>query len=126
MACPTRLRGSRFFRKEPRTASFSDSPRPPAAPPPSRLTRTLTGHTKEVIGVAFSRTGPFWPPSAGTRPRGFWDVATGKTVRTLTGHTSYIHGVAFSSDGTLLATAAGDDHRPSCRSSAVTTVTAPL
>ena len=84
---------------------------PPAAPGPSRLARTLTGHAEEVYGVAFSPDGTLLATGSGLdNTVRLWDVATGDCARTLTGHANSVLGVAFSPDGTLLATGSGPDN----------------
>ena len=88
------------------------SPAPPlAAPalvPPSRLARTLTGHTLAAWGVAFSPDGRLLATASSDETARVWDPATGGCLRTLTGHTLPVHAVAFSPDGRLLATASDD------------------
>jgi eukaryotic-like serine/threonine-protein kinase len=75
---------------------------------PSRLIRTLTGHTEGVLGVAFSPYGTLLATSSWDGTARLWDVTTGQTICTLTGHTEDVQAVAFSPDGTLLATTSRD------------------
>jgi WD40 repeat protein len=81
---------------------------PPTEPGPSRLTRTLTGHTGPVGSVAFSLDGHLLATASRDGTARLWDPATGDCLRTLTGHTDWVNGVAFSLDGHLLATASRD------------------
>ena len=88
------------------TAPSADLDRPavsPAAPRPSRLTRTLIGHTRDVIGVAFSSDGTLLATASWDKTARLWDVATGECVRTFT-HTDAITAMAFSPDSTWVAT----------------------
>ena len=98
----------------PSPASPPSPPSPPGPALPSRLARTLTGHTKTVWDVAFSPDGRVLA-TAETNADGLtllWDPATGECLRGLGGtrrnrwarHSGGVIGLAFSPDGRLLAT----------------------
>jgi WD40 repeat protein len=71
---------------------------------PSRLIRSLTGHTDEANDVAFSPDGRLLASASVDKTARLWEVATGEERRQLT-HPYQVHGVAFSPDGRLIATA---------------------
>ena len=75
---------------------------------PSRLVRTLAGHTSQVRDAVFSRNGSLLASAGADKTVRLWDVATGAEVRAFIGHSAGVNGVAFSPDGSLLASA-GDD-----------------
>jgi WD40 repeat protein len=79
-----------------------------AAPRPTRLARTLTGHQAVLRGTAFSPDGALLATASYDLTARLWDLATGRAARTLTGHEAGVYKVAFSPDGALLATASYD------------------
>ncbi|KJK38531.1 hypothetical protein UK23_41110 [Lentzea aerocolonigenes] len=67
-----------------------------------------TGHTGQVLGLAFSPDGRQVATSSADGTVRLWNLATGAVDRTLTGHAAVVNGVRFSPDGRLLATASHD------------------
>ena len=68
---------------------------------------TLTGHTGNVYGVAFSPDGKTIASASGDKTAKVWDTQTGKQYLTL--HAPYgLTSVAFSPDGSQLAVASRD------------------
>jgi WD40 repeat protein len=64
--------------------------------------RTLRGHTKGVICLAYSPDGTRLAAGGGDQTVRVWDVVTGRLLHTLEGHRSFVRGVAFSPDGKRL------------------------
>jgi WD40 repeat protein len=75
---------------------------------PSRLSRTLTGHTRGLTQIAFSPDGTLLATGSKDNIARLWDTATGAPIRTLAGHKHPVTGVAFSPNGSLLATGSSD------------------
>ena len=68
----------------------------------------LTGHTKKVRAVAFSRDGRMLATGGDDRFIRLWDVARGCQLFELPGHTEAASSVAFRSDGQTLASGGWD------------------
>lgn len=74
----------------------------------SKHLKTVVGHTKPVLGVAFSPDGRMLASGGNDNIIHLWDVWTGKSKKTLTGHTRGVSSVAFSPDGKILASGSWD------------------
>ncbi len=70
---------------------------------------TLTGHTSNVLGIAYSPDGGRIATAGSDRTAKVWDANTGALIRTLTGHTNEVRGIAYSTDGGRIATASSDN-----------------
>jgi WD40 repeat protein len=70
-----------------------------------QLGRSLTGHARPVMSVAFSPDGQTLATGSADHTVRLWDVATRRQIgHPLTGHTDAVTSVAFSPDGKTLAT----------------------
>ncbi|PSK83067.1 WD domain G-beta repeat uncharacterized protein [Murinocardiopsis flavida] len=76
---------------------------------PQSERRTLTGHDRPVMSVAFSPKGTTLATASGDGTARLWDTESGAATTTLTGHDEPVRAVAFDPDGTTLATG-GADH----------------
>ena len=69
------------------------------------LVAKLTGHKKQVEGVAFSPNGNLIATVSRDNTARIWQNPYGKLVTELTGHEGWLTSVVFSPDGRLIATA---------------------
>jgi WD40 repeat protein len=73
-----------------------------------RPVRTLTGHQKAVLAVAFTPDGKHLLSGSADSTAILWDVEAGVAVRTYSGHTGSVLSVAFSPDGAQFLTGSPD------------------
>jgi WD40 repeat protein len=73
------------------------------------LLRTLTGHTREVAGVAVTPDGTRAVSASCDGTLKVWDMASGVELHTLAGHTSGVTGVAVTPDGKRAVSASADN-----------------
>lgn len=73
-----------------------------------RPVRTLLGHQKVVLSVAFTPDGKHLASGSADSTAMLWDVETGAHLKTFKGHSGVVASVAFSPDGTKLLTGSPD------------------
>jgi len=71
-------------------------------------TAVLSGHTKNVISLAFSLDGTLLVSGSKDKTIKLWDVQTGGVVKTFHGHTGTILSVSISVGNTMIASGSGD------------------
>jgi WD40 repeat protein len=72
-------------------------------------TRTLTGHTDYVRGIALSPDDVYVASASDDKTVRVWEVATGQPLRVLQGHTHWVLCAAWSRDGEWIASGSRDE-----------------
>jgi WD40 repeat protein len=67
-----------------------------------------TGHTSEVVSVAYNPNGKMLASGSSDKTIKLWDAASRRELRTLAGHTDNVTSVAFSPNGRMLASGSDD------------------
>jgi WD40 repeat protein/serine/threonine protein kinase len=75
---------------------------------PHQELKTLRGHGKPVVSVAFSPDGHRMVTASYDHTATVWDAGSGKELLTLKGHGSVVNSAVFSPDGQRIATGSGD------------------
>ncbi|KAN0075115.1 WD40 repeat-like protein [Elaphomyces granulatus] len=74
----------------------------------SSLEQILTGHSAEVMSVAFSPDSKKVVSGSEDSTMRVWDITTGQVDQTLTGHSDKVRSVAFSPDGKKVVSGSDD------------------
>src|SRR5262249_55280124 len=69
--------------------------------------RCLTGHTSDIVNVAFSPDGRRALSSSWDRTVRLWDLEDGIELHRFEGHGDWVHGIAFSPDGRFAISCGG-------------------
>ena len=70
--------------------------------------KILNGHTKDVLGTAFSPDGKYIVSGSEDYSIKLWNVETGQEIRTFEGHKYYVKNVMFSPDGKTILSGSRD------------------
>ena len=71
-------------------------------------TGILSGHTRDVMSLAFSSDGASLASGSMDRTIKLWDMQTGGVVKTFHGHTSWVVSISISTDYTMIASGSLD------------------
>ena len=77
----------------------------PELPPGVSLRHTLTGHGREIDGVAVTGDGRRAVSGSNDRTLKLWDLENGKALRTLAGHSKDVYCVGLTGGGRCRAPA---------------------
>lgn len=80
----------------------------PRAKTSASCTRTMYGHTGNVVGLDVCKATSVLISASSDRSLRTWDTATGRRLDTLYGHEGWVHSVAFSSAGQRAVSGSGD------------------
>ncbi len=72
------------------------------------MSRALAGHSRAVMGCAFSPDGSFAVTASADRTARVWDVGSGRERAILAGHLEQVNACAMSPDGAFAVTASSD------------------
>jgi WD40 repeat protein len=93
----------------PMAAPAAAAPPPAQRPKPSpACTRTMYGHTGNVMGLDACKATSVLISASSDRSLRTWDTTTGRRLDTLYGHEGWVHAVAFSSAGQRAVSGSGD------------------
>ncbi len=73
-----------------------------------KLIRTLEGHERDVMTVAFDRQGGMLASGSADKTVKLWDARTGELLRTLDGHTQRVNSVEFDPQSGTVASGSDD------------------
>src|SRR5712691_8489696 len=78
------------------------------APVIESASRLFTGHTNEILALAYSPDGQMIASSGSDLTIRLWQPSTGRELTILRGHVGSVRALSFSPDGRLLASGSAD------------------